>query len=113
MRFGEPLAQVVLGEYLGLPRGAARAPRPARRLIAEQASAGPWAALVARLRCLRGIDTLTAVGLVAEIGDFTAFAHPKQLASFLGLVPVRAAPPATAAAKARSPRPAQATPGGC
>lgn len=37
--------------------------------------------------CLRGVDTLTAVGLVAEIGDFAQFAHPKQLASFLGLVP--------------------------
>ena len=42
---------------------------------------------VGRLRCLRGIDTLTAVGLIAEIGDFAAFEHPKQLASFLGLVP--------------------------
>jgi len=36
---------------------------------------------------LRGVDTLTAVGLVAEIGDISAFAHPKQLASYLGLVP--------------------------
>ena len=39
------------------------------------------------LRCLRGVDTLTAVGLIAEIGDITAFKHPKQLASYLGLVP--------------------------
>jgi transposase len=30
---------------------------------------GPWRELVARLRCLRGIDTLTALGLVAEIGS--------------------------------------------
>jgi len=28
-----------------------------------------------------------AVGLVAEIGDITAFKHPKQLSSYLGLVP--------------------------
>jgi len=34
------------------------------------------------LRCLRGVGTLTAVGLVAEIGDITAFRHPKQLASY-------------------------------
>jgi transposase len=34
-----------------------------------------------------GVDTLTAVGLVAEIGDITAFKHPKQLSSYLGLVP--------------------------
>ena len=57
------------------------------RLIAEQARDEQWAALVGRLRCMRGIDTLTAVGLIAEIGDFSAFKHPKQLASFLGLVP--------------------------
>jgi transposase len=31
----------------------------------------PLADTVARLRCLRGIDTLSAVGLAAEIGDFT------------------------------------------
>jgi transposase len=36
---------------------------------------------------MRGVDTLTAVGLLAEIGDFVAFSHPKQLASFVGLVP--------------------------
>ena len=45
--------------------------------------------MVGRLRCMRGVDTLTAVGLIAEIGDFAAFAHAKQLASFLGLVPTR------------------------
>ncbi len=38
-------------------------------------------------RCLRGIDTLTAVGLCAEIGDFERFARPGQLMSYVGLVP--------------------------
>ena len=42
---------------------------------------------VGRLRCLRGIDTLTAVGLCAEIGDFERFARAEQLMSYLGLVP--------------------------
>ena len=49
--------------------------------------ASPWATAVARLRCLRGVDTLTAVGLCSEIGDFQRFAHPEQLMSYLGLVP--------------------------
>jgi transposase len=57
------------------------------RLITEQANVGPWAALIARLRCLRGVDTLTAIGLLTEIGDFAAFSHPRRLASFVGLVP--------------------------
>jgi transposase len=39
------------------------------------------------LRCLRGIDTLTAVGLCVEIGDFQRFARAGQLASYLGVVP--------------------------
>jgi len=47
----------------------------------------PWAKTIARLRCLRGIDTLSAVGLCAEIGDFERFARPGRLMSFLGLVP--------------------------
>jgi transposase len=42
------------------------------------------------LRCLRGIDTLSAVGLAAEIGDFTRFDRPGKLMSYLGLVPSEA-----------------------
>jgi hypothetical protein len=47
----------------------------------------PWSVQVGRLRCLRGIDTLTAVGLCAEIGDFERFARAEQLMSYIGLVP--------------------------
>jgi transposase len=48
---------------------------------------GPWSPTVARLRCFRGIDTLTALALCLEIGDFARFQRPAQLASWLGLVP--------------------------
>jgi transposase len=47
----------------------------------------PGAVQVGRLRCLRGIDTLSAVGLCAEIGDFERFARAEQLMSYVGLVP--------------------------
>lgn len=47
----------------------------------------PWAVQVGRLRCLRGVDTLTAVGLCSEIGDFERFARAEQLMSYVGLVP--------------------------
>jgi transposase len=57
------------------------------REITTLLPASPWATTVARLRCLRGIDTLTAVGLCSEIGDFERFGHPEQLMSYLGLVP--------------------------
>jgi transposase len=42
---------------------------------------------IARLRCFRGIDTLSAAGLCAEIGDWQRFESPKQLSGFLGVVP--------------------------
>jgi transposase len=57
------------------------------RAIAQTASEGPWAGMVARLRCLRGIDTLTALGLVVEIGDFHRFTTAQTFMSFVGLVP--------------------------
>lgn len=83
----EGLADVVLGEYLACHEVLLARRDRLDALIAEQADQGPWAATVGRLRCLRGVDTLTAVGLVAEIGDFAAFDHPRRLASYLGLVP--------------------------
>jgi transposase len=57
------------------------------RAIAETAERGPWRELVARLRCLRGVDTLTALALVAEIGDFSRFASAEEFMAFVGLVP--------------------------
>lgn len=50
----------------------------------------PWTVQVGRLRCLRGVDTLTAVGLCAEIGDFERFARAEQLMSYIGVVPSEA-----------------------
>jgi transposase len=87
IRLEDPLARVVLGEYLACHEALLARRDRLDALIAEQAQTEPWVAVVGRLRCMRGIDTLTAVGLVAEIGDFSAFEHPRQLASFVGLVP--------------------------
>jgi transposase len=45
------------------------------------------AATIARLRCFRGIDTLSAAGLSADIGSFQRFPKPALLSGFLGIVP--------------------------
>jgi transposase len=42
---------------------------------------------IARLRCFRGIETLTAAGLCAEVGTFARFSRPSMLSGFLGIVP--------------------------
>ncbi len=57
------------------------------REITTLIPSSPWIVQVGRLRCLRGVDTLTAVGLCAEIGDFERFARAEQLMSYIGLVP--------------------------
>jgi transposase len=55
--------------------------------LSRLACEGEWWPTVARLRCFRGIDTLTAFVLALEIGDFGRFQRPAQLCSWLGLVP--------------------------
>ena len=42
---------------------------------------------MAALQALRGVKFLTAVGLVAELGDLRRFHHPRELMAYLGLVP--------------------------
>jgi transposase len=45
------------------------------------------APVIARLRCFRGIDTLSGAGLCADVGDWRRFAKPALLSGFLGIVP--------------------------
>jgi transposase len=42
---------------------------------------------IARLRCFRGIETLTAAGVCAETGGFHRFPRPPLLSGFFGIVP--------------------------
>jgi len=56
------------------------------RAIAELASEPPFAEVVARLVCLRGVSTLTALALTVELGDWSRF-RPQSLGPFLGLTP--------------------------
>ena len=57
------------------------------RQIVTMLPDSPWATQAGRLRCLRGVDTLTAAGLCAEIGDFQRFARAGEIMSYVGLVP--------------------------
>jgi transposase len=85
--FADAASRVVHADYLaavqtlGQRRGALEA------ALAEEATGGPFAEAVHRLRAFRGLDTLSALGLVAEIGAFARFARPTQVGDYLGLVP--------------------------
>jgi transposase len=54
--------------------------------LSELAVQEPYREPVAWLRCFRGIDTVTAITIVAELHDFRRFGSARQLMAYLGLV---------------------------
>lgn len=55
--------------------------------LADLAAQAPYREPVGWLRCFRGIDTLTAMLILAELHDFRRFGSARALMAFLGLVP--------------------------
>jgi transposase len=55
--------------------------------LAEVAETEPYREHVGWLRCFRGIDTLTAMLMLAELHDVRRFASAPALMAYLGLVP--------------------------
>jgi transposase len=82
-----PAAQATMLDAEGAIDALCHRRQQLEREIVAMLPACPWTVQVARLRCLRGVDTLTAVGLCSEIGDFERFARAEQLMSYIGLVP--------------------------
>jgi transposase len=82
-----PAAQSTLIDACGAVDSLVHRRDQLEREIVALLPASPWQVQVGRLRCLRGIDTLTAAGLCSEIGDFERFARAEQLMSYVGLVP--------------------------
>ena len=87
VEFDEEPAQATLLDYRGAVEALIHRKGELERQITASIPDCPWAREVGRLRCLRGVDTLTAIGLCSEIGDFERFAKAGQLMSYLGLVP--------------------------
>jgi transposase len=86
-RFDEANTELAYIDALAAVDGLiARRDALAERLSHVASDAELWP-VVARLRAFRGIDTLTALALVCEIGDWHRFARPDQLAAWVGLVP--------------------------
>jgi transposase len=84
---GDRGAQAAYLDYLGAIDALLVRRATLEATIDELIPGSPWAQTIGRLRCLRGIDTLSAVGLCAEIADWQRFAKAGQLMSYLGLVP--------------------------
>jgi len=87
IELGEQAAQAALIDYRGAIETLVHRRSQLERLIQAAIPGSAWEREVGLLRCLRGLDTLSAVGLCAEIGDFRRFARAGRLMAYLGLVP--------------------------
>jgi transposase len=85
--FDHPAQRDVMGDYReAVELATARVGRLTERM-AERSAAWEKAPLVTALQALRGIEMVSAVTLVAEVGDFRRFATAPELMAFVGLVP--------------------------
>jgi transposase len=82
-----PAQQIVFQEYV---RAVTEQTERLQRLEVELATLVPswrWHPVVEAMQALRGIQFTAAVTLIAELGDLSRFDTPRQLMSYLGLVP--------------------------
>lgn len=86
-RLDDPLAQRALEHMLSHLAAVDAQLGAIEHELEQVATAEPWCDPVRWLASFRGIGLLTALGLIAEIGDFRRFAHPRELMSYLGLTP--------------------------
>jgi transposase len=87
LEWTQPAERVVVDDYLlAIDHTEARLLELDARLT-EIAQANPYREPVGWLRCFRGIDTLTAILILAELHDFRRFDSARALMAYLGLVP--------------------------
>jgi transposase len=85
-RLDEPAAQAALADYYDAALAARLRRDRLDAAITELAQRPDLAPLVGRLSCLRGVSTLTAVGLAVEIGDWHRLSGA-TIGAYLGLTP--------------------------
>jgi transposase len=83
----EPYEQLVLTEYIAALEQRQMEIRRLDEIIAVAAQEADYAPLVAQLCVLRGIDVLTAMVILTELGDLRRFRSARQIMAAIGLVP--------------------------
>ncbi len=112
LTFDDVASQATMVDYLAAVQALVQRRSTLEATLERLVPDSPHAATVAALRCFRGINTLSAAGLCAEIGPFTRFGHPNSWPGSSASSP--ASTPATATvARTRSPKPVPPTPAGC
>jgi len=85
--FEHPAQQIVFQEGIDAIEDAAQRLRRLETQLATIVPSWSMAPVVAAYQAMRGASFLVAVTFAAEIGDVRRFNTPRQLMSFLGLVP--------------------------
>ena len=87
LRFEHPAAQATFDDHLRALEGVEERLRTLERELALCAESEDYSEAVGVLRCFRGVDTVTAMTVLAELGDITRFGNARQLMAYLGLTP--------------------------
>ncbi len=85
--FEQPVQQVVFQEYVDAVTQAQARVAGMEGQMREALASWSLRAVVEALMSLRGVQLITAMTVLAELGDLSRFDSPRQLMSFLGLVP--------------------------
>jgi len=87
IKMNHPAQQIAYQEYItAIHETISRLDRLGKE-ISKLAKEWKQAPLVTAIQSLRGVAELTAVTIVAELGNLERFSHPKELMAYIGLVP--------------------------
>ena len=87
IELAEPAAQESLDYCISEVRHIEAQKKAIEKRIAQHAQKDRWRGRVEALRCLKGMETVTAFALVAEAGVFSRFDSARAFSSWIGLVP--------------------------
>jgi transposase len=83
----QPPQQIAFQEYIHAIDDAGQRLDRLTQSVLEALAGWKWEPVVRALMCLRGVQALTGMTLVAEVGDFSRFEDARSLMHFLGLTP--------------------------
>lgn len=87
VRFETPVQQIVLQEYIEAMREAQCRVAGLEKQMAAVLPIWSLAPVVEAIQAMRGVSLITAMTVLAELGDISRFDSPRQLMAYLGLVP--------------------------
>jgi transposase len=86
-QFEQPAQQIAFQTYLNALEHDEARKKELEAQIVDLLAHSPWAKQMQALQALKGVGPVVAATVIAEVGDFARFAHPRQLVAYFGLAP--------------------------